>query len=150
MTIMNSYVISLILIGCVFIFSTGCVGTEKNPVTTPSASESDLLSAPIWNDPVSQPPKELSATVSADEDAMTHQITVTYNGGGGQQLIKALKVRFLMADGQVENRPLGSNKGDSVTVQGTNKPDRVQVSVWFMDGTSYKIFDKVLNEKNPV
>lgn len=148
---MNLYVSGLIVIGCVLIFSAGCMGTEKTPVTTPSPTqEQGLVSSSVWDDSVSQPPKELGASVSADEDAITHQITVTYNGGAGQQLIKDLKARFLMDNGQVEERTLGTNKGDSVTVQGTNKTDRVQVAVSIMGGNSYKILDKVLNEKNPV
>ncbi|HWQ66743.1 MAG TPA: hypothetical protein VN372_07715 [Methanospirillum sp.] len=149
---MNTYGIGLIIIGCILIFSIGCVGNEKNQQnnqTSGGVSESGISSS-TWNDPVTQPPEELSASVSADEDAITHQIFVSYNGGGGQQLIKDMQVRFLMNGGLIEVRQLGKNKGDSVIVQGTNKTDRVQVAVSIMGGKSYKIFDRELNERyNP-
>lgn len=147
---MNSYVIGLMIIGCIFIFSTGCTDSGKINQTVPPTQEQGLVSSSVWDGQVTQPPKELSASVSADEDAITHQITVTYNGGGGQQLIKDLQARFLMNNGQVEVRPLGTKKGDSVSVQGTDKPDRVQVVVSIMGGNTYKIYDMVLNEKNRV
>jgi hypothetical protein len=167
---MNSYGVVLIIIGCVLIFASGCVSNDKNAqasaseygqqenqipavrseVTqsvTKSPNPDDRLSSGIWDDPITQPQKELSASVSADKDSITHLITVTYNGGGGQQLIKDLQVRFIIDGGLPEVRQLGKNKGDSVSVPGSNKTDRVQVGLSIMGGKSYKIFDQNLTDK---
>jgi hypothetical protein len=147
---MNPYVSCLIVIGCVLIFCTGCTSNDKDSPgsgITPSKTGDQRFPASIWDGPVAELPKELSASISADEDAITHEITVTYNGGGGQHLIRDMQVRFLPDGGQAEVRTLGKNKGDSVTVQGTRKTDRVQAGMSLMDGRSYKIFDRNLTEK---
>ncbi len=153
---------------------TGCVGNEKkiqtnvsqsdrqgiqttvessgysmNPTTTPTVEP--WVSSSLWDGPVVQPQKELSTSVSANKDALDHKITVTYNGGGGQQLIKDIQVKTIQHGGKVGVSPLGKNKGDSIVIQGTNKTDRIEVAVWFMDNTSYKIFDQNFSEnKSPL
>ena len=108
-------------------------------------------SSSLWDGSVVQPQKELSTSVSANKDALNHKITVTYNGGGGQQLIKDIQVRTMLNGGQAGVSSLGKNKGDSLVIQGTNKTDRIQAAVWFMDNSSYMIFDQNFTEnKSPM
>ena len=148
--------------------TTGCMSTEKNstPLISPKETQSiqttsesssgvitpmttsttePWVTSSLWDGSIMQPPKELGASVSADKDALTHKITVTYNGGAGQQLIKDLQVRTVLAGGKVGVSTLGKNKGDSIIIQGTNKTDRIQAAVYLMDNKIYKIYDENLS-----
>jgi hypothetical protein len=169
---MKSYVISLLIIGCFLILSAGCISNDKNtqPIAQQNGSqkiqttsESSVISpsmtptlepwvsSSLWDGPVIQPQEELSASVSANKDALNHKITVTYNGGGGQQSIKDIQVRTILDGGKVGVSSLGKNKGDSIIIQGTNKTDRIEAAIYLMDNKTYKIFDQNFTEnRSPV
>ncbi|MFH0966399.1 MAG: hypothetical protein V1862_01785, partial [Methanobacteriota archaeon] len=120
-----------------------------SPAMTPTLEP--WVSSSLWDGPVIQPPKELSASVSGNKDAIDHTITVTFNGGGGQQLIRDIRVRTILDGGQVGVSSLGKNKGDSIVIQGTNKTDRIEAAIWFMDNNMYKIYDQNFTEnKSPM
>jgi hypothetical protein len=169
---MNYYVASLLIIGCFLILSTGCISNEKSSpaiasqdiasqdgqkpiqiyaessVVSPSMTPTlePWVSTSLWDGQVIQPQKELSASISGNKDALNHKITITYNGGGGQQLIRDIRIRTILAGGQVGVSSLGKNKGDSIVIQGTNKTDRIQAAVWLMDNKTYKIYDQNFTE----
>ena len=164
--------ISLLIIGCFLFLSAGCISNEKNTqaitsqngnqsiqITTESSVISPSMtptlepwvSSSLWDGQVILPPKELSASISGNKDALDHKITVTYNGGGGQQLIRDIQVRTILAGGQVGVSSLGKNKGDSIIIQGTNKTDRIEAAIWLMDNKSYKIYDQNFTDnKSPM
>ncbi len=142
-----------------FVIVTGCTSNEPAevppvPVTeitqTPEIPETDTpvpepAEPSVFDQPVSQPPDELSVAVSADKDPVYGTITVTFDGGLGQDLIQSMEVRADLSDGQIIEMPLGTGKGDEVDINGTRGTDRVQVAVTFMNGDSYKILDTELS-----
>jgi len=153
----------------ILIMVSGCTTSEeKNQTVTPTVTESvktvteTLILTPvsttttpapaitIWDEPVSQPPADLAVSISVDKDQIYYTITVTFNGGAGQSLVKEMQVRFVSSDGKEEIKPLSSRKGDSVEFKGTNQDDRIQVAVWYMTGASYLIYDKKVGFQPPM
>jgi hypothetical protein len=124
--------------------------TETPKATPASITTNPTVTPTIWDETVSQPPADLAVSISVDKDQIYYTITVTFNGGAGQSLIKNMQVRFVSSDGKEEIKPLGSRMGDSVEFNGTDRNDRIQVAVWYMTGASYLIYDQKVGFQPPM
>jgi hypothetical protein len=124
--------------------------TETTIPTSVSTTTTPVPIATIWDEPVSHPPADMTISISVDKDQIFYTITVTFNGGAGQSLVKEMQVRFVSSDGKEEIKPLGKRKGDSVEFKGTNQDDRIQVAVWYMTGDSYLIYDQKVGFQPPM
>lgn len=139
----------------------GCTGSEsgvtqpvpqETPVATPAPvvpveTIAEVTQVPvdaIWDQPVTEPPADISVSITVQKDQVFDTIIATFNGGFGQSLVSAIQVRVITSDGRDEIQPLGSNTGDNIQFVGTSQEDEVMVAVWYMNGDSYKISDQVL------
>lgn len=147
-----------------FLLLAGCLGTNpeesavKTVTTTPDTTlpptlaptsitepvKEEQTQVSIFDGPVTQPPDELSVSVSAQKDPVYNQITVVFDGGKGQQLLKDITVRVTASDGTVTDLPLNTNRGSEAEFAGTKGTDRVQAAVSYQNGQSYLIFDQTL------
>ncbi len=156
-------ILLLLFIGCILI--TGCTSNEsapvqeKNPVTEITVEPTpEITIEPVQSDinktlteeasefdlPVSNPPADLAVSVSAQKDQVYGTITVVFDGGYGQDLVKSIDVKVTLSDGTEQILPLVPAKGSEITVDGTKGEDRVEAVVSFMNGDSYKVLDKTL------
>lgn len=93
-------------------------------------------------------PSNIAVTVTVGEKDYLGKIPVTFDGGPGQVNVHGITITLTKADGTTQTATLGSNKGDTVKLDGTRgegsltgQPDRVQVAVTMNNGQTYKIVD---------
>ena len=159
-------IILLTLVITGFLLMTGCTSSppvEKPatplatavPATLPPTPEETVTPEPviesekevtIFNGPVTQPPDELSISVSAQKDPVYNKITAVFDGGKGQQLLKAINVRVTASDGTVTELPLDTKRGSEVEFSGTKGADRLQAAVDYKNGASYLILDQTFGK----
>jgi len=159
----NSIVISGLLLAIAVLLA-GCTGTQNEvaqpvqpqttvstpaPVVTaePTVEVTEVTPEPvdpIWNEPVSQPPDDLSISTTVQKDQIYDTIIASFNGGLGQSLVSDIQVRVITSDGRDEIQHLAPDVGATVSFVGTTENDEVMVAVWYMNGNSYKISDEVL------
>ena len=154
-------ILALILSVCM-IFS-GCTNSEPSgvrdaptPAPVPSEEKTSVptsvvttiptqeIKPSIFESSVSVPPDDLEVYVSLQKDPVYDLITVTFNGGKGQQLLSGLDIKFVSSNGSTIETPLGINKGDEVTLPGTKGSDRIEAAAYYKNGASYLIVDQLL------
>ncbi len=143
-----------ILLLCAAIGAAGCTGTTGtpaqptgSPVTTPVQSPANNLVV----SPTDVVPENNAVSVIVQEKDYIGNISVVFDGGKGQYLVKSASVTLYRSDGQVVTMPLGIKKGDLVELMGTKQTDRVVAYVSEVNGMTYKVAD-VLSEyrtRNP-
>jgi len=123
----------------------GCSGSSGSSVTgTAQGTASVSATSNLVTSPTDSIPDNNAVTVTVQEKVYDGTIPVVFNGGRGQNLVKSIDVTLYTSDGQVKTAKIGTNKDDSVTLQGTkdpNNPDRVVVYVSEMNGETYKVAD---------
>jgi hypothetical protein len=141
----------------------GCTGTSPEATPTPTPAEAttavptETTAAPsIQPEPTDEMPANYKVHVSAQKDPIDHMITVTFDGGMGQENVKEIKVTVTRSDGTSETKtmtkPSGKSlsTGESVEFAGTANPDRIQAWATMdrplgTDGmTVFKIYDSAL------
>lgn len=156
------FVVAVLLLG-IAIAVAGCTssGTQSSGTTVSSgttaasgtaASSGSGTTATLTTQPTDVMPDNVAVTVTVGEKDYLGKIPVTFNGGKGQTTVKTITCTLTRADGTTQTMTLGSNKGDSISLDGTRgtgslegEADRVQVTVLMMTGNSYKVAD-VLRE----
>ena len=127
--------------------------TTEVPVTEPVDT---LAAAPVPTTeevslvpgPTDVPPDRFLVYFEATRDAFTHNVTVQYMGGKGQMAVRDVAVRLTRSDGQVFTgtfKPV--QVGSGIDLPGTDKEDRVEVTVRYVTGDEYKVMDKVFEYK---
>ena len=87
-------------------------------------------------------------SIGVTPSVLNKKITVIFQGGKGQSATQRVDVVDTHDDGTVETKSIVRPEsgsilaGSSVTFTGT-LTDRIEVTVW-LNGVSYKIYDKVL------
>jgi hypothetical protein len=101
--------------------------------------------------PTDVPPANRALIIDVERNAISHDITVTFQGGEGQYGVRELAITLTRSDGTVETKSLGHlERGSSVTLKGTEKADRVEVTANFYNGETYKVVDQVFEYKKRV
>ncbi|MDG6257078.1 MAG: hypothetical protein QCH35_05705 [Methanomicrobiaceae archaeon] len=154
---MQYKLLGLVLIAAVIIvFSCACT-EEATEVQTPvptTATPQPTTAAPTPTEvslepgPTEAPPSAKSVTVDVSRDPIDRTITVVFRGGKGQYAVQNIDVRFTLSTGEVIEEQLGSRVNDEVQVVGSTGTDRVEVTVLYNDGTSYKILDNTYEFKS--
>jgi len=132
----------------------GCTssGTQSSGTATTSSGGSSSSSSTLTTSPTDAMPDNIAVTVTVGEKDYLGKIPVTFDGGQGQVNVKTLTCTLTRVDGTTQTLTLGSNKGDTISLDGTRgsgsltgQTDRVQASVAMNNGNTYKIAD-VLRE----
>lgn len=122
------------------------------PTATPAATEPGATTTEddfsLQPGPTDAIPSNKGVEVKADKDPIYATITVEFRGGKGQYALTDLQVKVTLSTGEILNENLGLKVGDEIEVEGTRGTDRVEVTAFFNDGTSYKIFDDALEFKS--
>ena len=137
--------ILVILLLCAAIGFAGCTGTTSTPAQTAAPAATQAAAAPATNNLVVSPtdvvPDNNQVSVIVQEKEYDATISVVFDGGKGQYLVKSARVTLYRSDGQVINENLGIKKGDLVKLQGTKQTDRVVAWVTEVNGQEYKVAD---------
>jgi hypothetical protein len=129
--------------------TSGPGSSSGTPLTTAEASQAGTVS--LTAGPTDVPPTNRALIIDVERNAITHDITVTFQGGEGQYGVRELAITLTRSDGTVETKSLGHlERGSSVTLKGTEKADRVEVTANFYNGETYKVVDKVFEYKKRV
>jgi hypothetical protein len=135
----------LILVVCAAIGIAGCTGTTSTPGQPAAAAGTQAAAAPATNNLVAGPtdviPDNNQVSVIVQEKEYDATISVVFDGGKGQYLVKSAQVTLYRSDGQVITENLGIKKGDLVKLQGTKQTDRVVAYVSEVNGETYKVAD---------
>ncbi len=144
-----------ILLLCAAIGAAGCTGTPGTPAQptmgSPAATQPQSTANNLVVSPTDVVPDNNAVSVIVQEKDYLGNISVVFDGGKGQYLVKSASVTLYRSDGQVVTVPLGINKGDLVELVGTKQTDRVVAYVSEVNGMTYKVAD-VLSEyrtRNP-
>ena len=123
--------------------------SEGAPAATGATSQS--VTVPLTAGPTDVPPNNRALIIDVERDAISQIITVTFQGGEGQYGVRELVVTLTRSDGTVETKSFKpDNRGVFITLKGTEKADRVEVTANFYNGETYKIVDKVFEYKKRV
>lgn len=88
-------------------------------------------------------PDGMNVTIQANPNM--NILEVQFRGGFGQGLISSIDLDFIQPDGTHEVKNLGNTAGEEVTFKSTQCIGRLVATVHFMDGTSYRFFDNLIN-----
>jgi hypothetical protein len=117
--------------------------------TTADASQAGTVS--LTAGPTDVPPANRALIIDVERNAISHDITVTFQGGEGQYGVRELAITLTRSDGTVETKSLTHlERGSSSILKGTEKSDRVEVTANFYNGETYKVIDKVFEYKKRV
>jgi hypothetical protein len=101
--------------------------------------------------PTEVPPSNLGLIIDVEKNAISRDIIVTFQGGNGQYGVKELRITLSKSDGTVDEKSLSHlERGSSVTLKGTDKTDRVEITAYFNNGEKYKVVDKVFEYKKRI
>jgi hypothetical protein len=128
------------IIGILFMFAllAGCTSTSTPSVQNPPVSGTNIVVGTV--DTV---PNGSNVTIQvAQKDAIHNTIDVTFAGGEGQNQVKSIDVIYTGHDGVTRTQSLKPDKGATVTFQGTNQTDNIQVYVTYYNGNRYKVVDQ--------
>jgi Double zinc ribbon len=101
--------------------------------------------------PTQVPPTNRALVIDVEKNAITHIITVTFQGGEGQYGVRELAVTLTRADGTVETKSFKPEyRGTFTTLLGSEKADHVEITANFYNGESYKVVDKVFEYQKRV
>ena len=126
------------------------VGTSSGtPSATAGSSQAGTFS--LTAGPTEVPPSTLALIIDVEKNAISHDIIVTFQGGSGQYGVKKLLITLSKSDGTVEEQSLSRlERGNSITMKGTDKTDRVEITAYFNNGETYKVVDKVFEYKKRI
>jgi len=136
-------VLPVLVIVCAAVIFAGCTGTQPAATTGTSAqtSEPSSTTGSIVPGPTETLPADYSVIIDVGEKDYLGKIPVTFQGGKGQVFTKKIDVTLTRSDGTVSTATIGTNKGDSATLEGTKQTDRVEVWITMVNGVTYKIID---------
>ncbi|MFA5267003.1 MAG: zinc-ribbon domain-containing protein [Methanoregula sp.] len=125
-------------------------GTNSGTTTTNGAAiPAGTVSLTVG--PTDVPPSNRALIIDVEKNAISRDIIVTFQGGEGQYGVRELAITLTRSDGTVETQSLSHlERGSSITMKGTDKDDRVEVTANFYNGETYKIVDKVFEYKKRV
>jgi len=146
----HKFTLSGFVLLCILLVLAGCTGTPASPAATQATVPAGTQTVSAT---VAGPDLEVSPTDSiidaykldfnVEKDYLGN-VVVEFQGGSGLKQLNKIDVTLNRADGQVINKEVGINMGDSVTLEGTKNTDRVMIYVTMKDGKRYKIVDSLV------
>jgi len=121
---------------------TGVAGTPVPSAT--QATNGQAVEVTLTAGPTEVPPSKFALVLDAERDPISHLVTVTFKGGAGQYGVSNILVQLTRSDGQVLTQNFKpTTVGSGVTLQGTEKTDRVEATATYYSGEHYKIMDHI-------
>jgi hypothetical protein len=118
------------------------------PAGSPPAPAPDSSTVTLTAGPTQVLPVNRDLIIDVERDAISSIITVKFQGGEGQYAVRELAVTLTRSDGTVERKSFRPEfRGTFITLQGTQRTDRVEITAHFYNGESYKVVDKVFEYK---
>lgn len=113
-------------------------GTETPaPTGTPSLIPEPTQTAP--------PGKEITfQTEGGYPSRATHDLTITFSGGLGQDFVTKIDVRVTKSTGEVITDTLPAIKGEEITLHDAKGENRVEITATYFTGESLKVVDKIV------
>ena len=98
--------------------------------------------------PTDSLPADRTLIIDVERDAISRDIIVTFQGGNGQYGVSSLLIHLTRSDGTTEDKTMSRlERGDSITLKGSDRENRVEVTAIFYNGETYKVVDKVFEYK---
>ena len=98
--------------------------------------------------PTDSLPSDRTLIIDVERDAISRDIIVTFQGGNGQYGVRELVITLTRSDGTTETKTMSRlERGNSITLTGSDKENRVEVTANFFNGETYKVVDKVFEYK---
>jgi hypothetical protein len=113
-------------------------------ITTPQQTALPTTSCSLVPGPTQMMPSYQSVSVSVDRNTITSDptIVVTFNGGKGNGMVQQMNVTVVRSDCITEQAARKNPvMGESVTLMGTLKTDRVIVVMTMTSGDQYTVID---------
>lgn len=122
--------------------STPGTGTPAATATPAPTTEISLVPGPTQTIP---PGKEVTFQITPGYPSQfTHDLTITFNGGKGQDYVNGIALRVTKSNGEVVEKTLQPRIGDAVTINEAEGDNRVEITVSLVTGGSYKVTDEVV------
>lgn len=123
-------------------------GVPAAPGTPLGSSTSAPVTGTLTPGPTQIPPPNLVVNFQAERDPISGIVTITFNGGAGQNGVREVLTRLTRSDGQVlEKRFIPTRIGTSESLPGTKMTDRIEVIVYYFNGNQYKVLDQTFEYK---
>ncbi|MDV2480601.1 hypothetical protein F8E02_00985 [Methanoculleus sp. Wushi-C6] len=130
-----------------------CTGTSETP--GPSATQTPTVTAtPVPATPASLTPgptqtappgKEVEFQITENYPSrVTSDLTITFVGGAGQSYVTGIDLRVTKANGEVVTSPMQPITREEFTVNNAKGENRVEITVAFVTGGSYKVVDRIV------
>lgn len=142
-------IILIFLIGALMV-TAGCNGTPDSGTPTASPTATSPLTTAATNTvslspgPTQVPETYKTVSFDVEKNTISAMITVDFMGGKGQSQVTGIDVKVTLSNGQVVTGTINNAVGDFYEVQGTNGTDRVEVTVHYTDGSSFKVVDELV------
>jgi len=118
---------------------------EAAPAVIPVAT---TMTPSLLPGPTQEPPENFLVYFQAERDPISKMVSVLYMGGKGQMGVRDVFVRLTRSDGQVLTGTFKPAQiGTGITLQGTEKVDRVEVIVHYHTGDEYTVIDRIFEYK---
>ena len=122
--------------------------SSASMTSTPAIPQPTIITFPVIPRPTQVPPERFEIWLQAERDPITHEVTVLFDGGKGQNAVRVVLARLTRSDGQELTgtfRPF--TVGEGIVLQGTRYSDRLEVIVTYNNGEQYKVIDKIFEYK---
>lgn len=146
---------TLIVLLLAFSLSAACTGSgDPADPTTPRATATvgetpvatatavSLTPGPTQTAP---PGKEVAFGIEPGYPSrFTHDLTITFGGGKGQDYVTHIDVRVTKSTGEVITDTLEPIRGDEIVIQQAKGENRIEITVSFVTGGTFKVKDQIV------
>ena len=144
----NAFLVVILLVCGAVAVPAALVHSPRPPRRENASPSGTTAASSLTTGPTDVMPTNIAVTVTVGEKDYLGNIPVTFDGGQGQDNVHTITVTMTRADGSTQTETLGSDKGDTITLNGTRgsgslsgPSDRVQVAVTMNNGITYNIDD---------
>ncbi|OPX63045.1 zinc-ribbon domain-containing protein [Methanoregula sp. PtaB.Bin085] len=119
-----------------------------SPAVTSSGNTATAGTVSLVAGPTDSLPSDRTLIIDVERDAISRNIIVTFQGGNGQYGVRELVITLTRSDGTTETKTMSRlERGNSITLTGSDKENRVEITANFYNGETYKVVDKVFEYK---
>ncbi len=144
---------ALIVLLLAFSFCAACTGSGEPEGPSPretaviTATPAPTTAVSLAPGPTQTVPPEREVVFGIEPgypSRFTHDLTITFNGGKGQDFVNGIDLRVTKSTGEVITEKMQPIKGDNVIIKNAQGENRVEITVSLITGGSYKIKDEIV------